>query len=454
MTKFMDQLHKVQSSQPGIAKRHDDWDSLTAISTIGRSSLETIANYRLIKAATRADASPQARLLLVHLIGYLPVDKTDDPQTRFVVFPGNERLADELTYSKRSIQRLADQLEEKGLLRRCYNGVNRRTGFDLTPLAMQHEAIDAKIVAVQTRRRIDRERQQMELSLSADRIARPSLPSNLSSKDAGSVTHNRSTNQDSAASDHPQGSSTSKVGIVLASIGSDVLSRLFSDQNGDKDRTDACDALKEAQILKRLTGSGRAAHIGWTQAKRAFGFDGALALVAIADQDPRRRASTDRYFGWLLRMALAGDGHAIIEQAATRIASTGAVDGMRHLAESPGSRSLKSGETKISSTNIVTKLASAGKAAPANTPTLINAGEGEELAMQAWRVAIREEMGQPAYDSWMSKVQLHRHGNVLTIRAQHAFVARHIDEHHGRAILFAIQTAANDQDLKVRYEVS
>src|SRR3546814_5712188 len=58
---------------------------------------------------------------------------------RFVAFPGNTRLADELGYSKRTIQRLADELEEKGLMRRCYNGLNRRVGFDLTPLAMRSE---------------------------------------------------------------------------------------------------------------------------------------------------------------------------------------------------------------------------------------------------------------------------------------------------------------------------
>src|SRR3546814_5413989 len=75
---------------------------------------------------TRATAaSPQARLLLVHLIGYLGADGVDDPSIRFVAFPGNTRLADELGYSKRTIQRLADELEEKGLMRRCYNGLNR-----------------------------------------------------------------------------------------------------------------------------------------------------------------------------------------------------------------------------------------------------------------------------------------------------------------------------------------
>src|SRR3546814_12417937 len=100
---------------------------------------------------TRATAaSPQARLLLVHLIGYLGADRVDDPSIRFVAFPGNTRLADELGYSKRTIQRLADQLEEKGLIRRCYTGLNRRVGFELTPFSIHQAIIEAKILPHQT----------------------------------------------------------------------------------------------------------------------------------------------------------------------------------------------------------------------------------------------------------------------------------------------------------------
>src|SRR3546814_758383 len=127
----------------GVAKRHSDWDDITEVSSIGRSTLQAVPNYRLFKAATRATAaSPQARLLLVHLIGYLGADRVDDPSIRFVAFPGNTRLADELGYSKRTIQRLADELEEKGLMRRCYNGLNRRVGLDLTPLALQKDMLE------------------------------------------------------------------------------------------------------------------------------------------------------------------------------------------------------------------------------------------------------------------------------------------------------------------------
>src|SRR3546814_5712236 len=67
----------------GVAKRHSDWDDITEVSSIGRSTLQAVPNYRLFKAATRATAaSPQARLLLVHLIGYLGADRVDDPSIR------------------------------------------------------------------------------------------------------------------------------------------------------------------------------------------------------------------------------------------------------------------------------------------------------------------------------------------------------------------------------------
>src|SRR3546814_19634659 len=77
-------------------------------------------------------------------------------------------------------------------------------------------------------------------------------------------------------------------------------------------------SFRESYILRHLTGSGRAAHIGWTLAKRTLGFEHALALCAIAENDPKRKSSTDRYFSWLLKMIMTGDGHAIVAQAAER----------------------------------------------------------------------------------------------------------------------------------------
>src|SRR3546814_2530978 len=82
-------------------------DTLFPYTTLFRSP-----NYRLFKAATRATAaSPQARLLLVHLIGYLGADRVDDPSIRFVAFPGNTRLADELGYSKRRSEEHTSELQ-------------------------------------------------------------------------------------------------------------------------------------------------------------------------------------------------------------------------------------------------------------------------------------------------------------------------------------------------------
>src|SRR3546814_14290822 len=75
----------------GVAKRHSDWDDITEVSSIGRSTLQAVPNYRLFKAATRATAaSPQARLLLVHLIGYLGADRVADPSIRFLAFPAKQ----------------------------------------------------------------------------------------------------------------------------------------------------------------------------------------------------------------------------------------------------------------------------------------------------------------------------------------------------------------------------
>lgn len=440
--------------QLGLVKRHDDWEELTTISTIGRTSLHAIPNYKLIKAATRAEASPQARLLLVHLIGYLPVDKIENPKSRFIVFPGNERLADELSYSKRSIQRLADELEEKGLLRRCYNGVNRRTGFDITPLAMRHQEIESSIVAIQTQRKIDRERQQMELSLSANQIERPNVLSNLSSQDAISDTHNRSTEHNLAVE---------KIRPVLDAIPESLKSKLTSSLSVDQDRLVGSEALTEAHILKHLTGSGRAAHLGWTLAKRTFGFEAAISLVTIAEEDPRRRSSTDRYFGWLLRMAIKGDGHDIIRQAADRVstklnlqpddispnqavplpspapvtAPTGAIGGLPSISRFLG-------------LEVATKGPDIDPSQIADVPNV----PGEDRSMLFWRKAIRDEIGVPEYEVCLQRARLTQRAQTITITSDTPTMSRYLANTYSHIILAAIQTAANNQDFKVEYRVS
>lgn len=399
----------------GVARRREDWDEITQASSIGRSSLQAVPNYRLFKAATRAtDASPQARLLLVHLISYLGTDQLDDPSVRFVAFPGNTRLADELGYSKRSIQRLADELEEKGLMRRCYNGLNRRVGFDLTPLAMQHDIIEANIVEIQTKRKSERDALQLELSLAGTRISRPDRTPDVAPQDDNPVTHNRSTDSNSA---------DRLLSEVLDSVDPALTSKLSGGNDAQKDRTDVDDASRETYVLRHLTGSGRAAHIGWTLAKRALGFDHALALCAIAENDPKRKSSTDRYFSWLLKMIMTGDGHQIVAQAAERA----------------GKKVLKSSASGPSSVTASRQV----EPAP-----------GEDPSMKSFREAIRAEIGTPIYDSWFGKVRLSKTGNVLTISANTPFSARWIEDNLGNAIVYTVQTAANSQALKVEYKVA
>ncbi|WP_165356642.1 DnaA N-terminal domain-containing protein [Sphingosinicella sp. BN140058] len=383
---------------------------MTELSTAGRASLDTVPNYRLCKAATRAEASPQARLLLVHLIGYLGVDQRQDPSARFVVFPGNTRLADELNYSTRSIQRLADELESKGLLRRCYNGLNRRTGFDLTPLAMQHETIEANICAVHTRRRQERDRLQLELTLEADRIRRPVTASPTTSQDDEAVTLNRPNHQDSAESG---------LSAILDSVDESLIEKL-----GPSGDPLAPEAEREAQILQLLTGSGRAAHLGWFLAKKTYGLDRAIALCAIAENDPKRKATTERYFGWLVRMAMTGDGHTIIEQAAYRAR---------------------------------TKAGTAGAkvCAPAPVPTAeLRPIVGEDATMTAVRQAIKEDVGAGPYHSWFDHLTFDVTEDVVTVRARNAFNAAYVESNFGGAIEAALTLLPAADQRSVRYEVA
>src|SRR3546814_15686110 len=113
-----------------------------------------------------------------------------------------------------------------------------------------------------------------------------------------------------------------------------------------------------------------AAQVGLTLAKLTLGFEHALALCAIAENDPKRKSSTDRYFSWLLKMIMTGDGHAIVAQAAERANS-------RIQTASPATRS------SVPSTEI-------------------DATAGDDPPINHLREAIRADNGPPLHDSWIA----------------------------------------------------
>src|SRR3546814_7765310 len=86
----------------------------------------------------------------------------------------------------------------------------------------------------------------------------------MSSQGDNPVIHNRSTDSKSA---------DQLLSEVLGSVESALTSKLTGDQDAQQDRTEADNALRESYILRHLTGSGRAAHLGWTLAKRTLGFE-------------------------------------------------------------------------------------------------------------------------------------------------------------------------------------
>lgn len=300
---------------PGTARRHDNWGEVSAISSIGRRTMSAIPNYSLLKAATCIDATPAARLLLVHLIGYLGLDDEASPASRFVVFPGNTRLSDELRCTVRSIQRQADELESAGMIRRCYNGLNRRTGFDLAPFAMRHGAIVAELRAVHVRRREEAEGAQLELGLVAgDGIERPSAATHASSRGDIRVALNR-----------PQGPPAcfrDELVRTLSSIDPSICADVPSGAFVDADRREDVLAAAGAHSTSVFTRGGRTSSLAWSAAVAGLGLPAAVGLHAVASADPRRRSSMERYFSWLLRMASDPDGCDAVRQAAERASSS------------------------------------------------------------------------------------------------------------------------------------
>lgn len=402
---------------PGYVRRHEDWNEMTATATLARRSLSPIPNYVLVRAATRADATVGARLLLVHLIGYLGQDDTDRPESRFVVFPGNQRLSDELRCTPRSIQRQADELEEKGLLRRCYNGMNRRTGFDLTPFAVQHADIVAGIIAIQTQRRQNREDAQLELSLAPDRIVRPDhMATSTSSQGDADVIHNR-----------PEDPSDEE-GAVLDAIDRDSMGAFLLKDSGVMDRTEFIHGEMAALVTQRFTGGGRASHLGWDAAIRSMGIDRAVALYLVAEKDPRRRATTERYFGWLLRMHTEGAGEVIVEAAGRAVASCSPK--ARKLAQRAGSDVVRPKPGARKKPSVVAPKRKVTTPPASGQPDLPVVGDAvRKPARDGIRTAIAAIVGERLYSSWIEPAAVVIEGDVVRVTTGTAFAAGWIGNH-------------------------
>lgn len=406
---------------PGYARRHDDWNEVTAISSMARRTMSPVSNYVLVRAATRADATAGARLLLVHLIGYLGQDDAERPESRFVVFPGNQRLSDELRCTPRSVQRQADELEEKGLLRRCYNGMNRRTGFDLTPFAVQHADIVAGIIAIQTQRRQSREDAQLELSLAADRIVRPDrFATSASPRDDADVTHNRP--------EDPSDEVGADAGAALDAVDRVRLAGFLAPDSVGVDRTEFGDDQTLALITRRFTGGGRASHLGWDAALRSLGRDRAVALYLVAERDPRRRATTERYFGWLLRMHADGAGEVVVDAAARAMeAGSPAAKARARRAgddvERPAPRARKAPRVKVPARTVTSPP-------PAGQPSLPTVDDVRTDAVRdPFRTAAAAVLGERLYRSWIEPAAIRTEGSVVTLSVGTAFTAGWIRNH-------------------------
>ena len=412
--------------QPGLVKRHESWDEITAISTVGRQTMASIPTYKLYKAATQCDVSAPTRLLLVHLLGYLGIDNIDKPQSRFVVFPGNTRLADERRCTSRSIQRQADELEAAGLIRRCYNGLNRRTGFDLTPFAMQHEQVIADIVAVQTKRRQDFERAQLELSLEASRIERPSFATSMSSQGDAGVTLNNPKRNYTVGVD-------SEISSILTGIDQRAFASTGSYLDGFKDRTGEFRDAMLLSITSRFTGGGRATHLGWGRALHVLGKDLAVSLYLIADNDPKRQATTERYFAWLLQLIGKPPGVDAIKVAAERASKAIAcrISKPRKPQTTAYQFSKGQGQRKPAPARAIgvvlpampnLSISQADKGAESN-PAPDQDGEHTDLF-----AALRMNMGQAIYNAWIAHLKVEKvQDNLIRLTTTSSFTASWVE---------------------------
>ena len=472
----------------GYANRHDTWHEITAVSSIGRRTMGVVPNYRLLRAATQIDATAASRLLLVHLIGYLGPDDQSRPDQRFVVFPGNTRLSDELRCTPRSIQRQADELESKGFMRRCYNAMNRRTGFDLTPFAMQHEEVVADMVAIHTRRRHEREEAQLELSLEADRISRPERNAVTSVSpwgDAGVAPNRTGHIKDD--------------GGIIAAVALDAFdwrraATAALDASFEGDRTAVQHDAVLAHVSAMFASGGRLSSLGWASALQSLGRDRAVALYLVASTDPRRRQSAARYFGWLLRMSSEGT-HDVIVQAAERATAafeTAAAQGsleVTAIAATATTRRLgddvvrpRNGWTTASPTRreVGTRPADEGNSpavtgkesaatsdatpesrggAPTAVPSMTEADVPDRKA-RAWagtaneqRIhdAIREDVGPRMYDTWMVRTRCGMEGDDLVVTAPSAFASDWIVRNLAGAIAKGATTrAGREVEVRVR----
>lgn len=396
-------------SQSGLALRPDDWESNCAISDLGRKNLDTIENWSMLNAALQARTSPFNRLLLAHLVLHLQKDQRENLATRFIVFPGNRRLSDTLHTTERTVQRAAAELERQGFLRRCYSDVNRRIGFDLTLLAMRHKEILEDTARLHLVAREERDQRQFELSI-ADQIAvqRPSYPS---PRGDNSVTHNQRQEPGyREPADPTEANHRADVLPALSAIALDKIPIPLAIETVSDDRAEYLLKLG-AIIAQRLTGAGIAANLGWTSATRKLGQENAIKLYLLANADPKRRNSTERYFNWLLRQASSPTGNSIVNQIAQRI-----------------------GAAKIN---------------PGALPD--PAGRSELPEMTKFRDRIEAEIGAELYTALFADSFLSKQGHNIEIAFSNPVLAQMAERSYGSTIRFIAQAEYNEGDIQLSW---
>lgn len=317
----------------GFAKRAHDFFERAVRESEWRKSADAPSIFAIFESTVLAGLTGSEVTLLTHLVTMINREASTNkerPGERFIAWPSNDTIAANLNVTKRTVQRAAQRLEERGLIMRHYNTRNERIGYDLTGFISQVEQfLEARDNRLDQRRKAFADATTLELPLDgipADhQVARRNVAPAPNKTATPDVAPKAPTTQ-SVHADEPRQFSDRNLSNSLHLLeGLPSLSEL-SLAAGDADPGESDPDRIAAKALQRINKmmtckNGRPTR-PWAGALELFHPVKAASLYYVCVLDPERRKPPAAYFAWMVKNAGSTKGIMNIAQACLRVHET------------------------------------------------------------------------------------------------------------------------------------
>lgn len=319
----------------GFAKRAHDFLERAVRESEWRKTADTPSIFSVFESTVLAGLTGSETTLLTHLVTMMNREASNNknrPAERFIAWPSNDTIAANLNTTKRTVQRAAQRLEERGLIMRHYNSRNERIGYDLTGFISQVEHfLDARDDRLEQRRKARSDAATLELPLDGipldHQVSRRATGQRETAADTPAIPAPASvpTTQSVHAGEPRQFANkhlTSSLYLLEGLPSISELSLAAGDADPAETDPDRIAAKAMVRINKMMTCKNGRPTQPWAAALEMFNPIKATSLYYVCVLDPERRKAPAAYFAWMMKHAGSTKGLTNIAQACLRVHET------------------------------------------------------------------------------------------------------------------------------------